>query len=184
MDESTIRTKMQGVYDLVVTDLASIRTGRASPALVEDIFVEVYGGQQKLRIKEIGTISTSDPQTIVIDPWDKSIIGDVRQGLMKANIGMNPSIDGQILRISLPPLTTEDRENYVKLLSGKLENGRVMIRQIRADNMKLVRDLFDSKEVSEDERFRQEKRLQQFTDEFVDKIEAAGSKKEKEILNL
>ena len=95
---------------------------------------------------------------------------------------MNPSIDGEILRISLPPLTTEDRQNYVKLLSGKLESGRVMVRQIRGEQMKNIKDAFEKKEISEDERFRQEKVLQELTDEFVEKIEEAGDRKEKEIL--
>ncbi len=184
MEESLVRSKMQVVMELVNSELSSIRTGRATPAIVEDLFVEVYGGQQKLKIKELGTISASDPQTLTVEPWDKSIAGEIRQGILKANVGLNPSIDGDIIRISLPPLTTEDREKYVKLLSSKLENGKVMIRQIRGEFMKEIKDLFEKKEISEDEKFRQEKRLQELTDDFVSMVEEAGKKKETEILHL
>ncbi len=175
---------MQQVLDLVMSDIASIRTGRASGSLIEDVSVLVYGGQQKLTIKELGTITAPDPQTIVVDPWDKSIIGEIRQGILSANVGLNPSIDGELLRIVLPPMTSEDREKYVKLLSTKLENGKVMIRQVRGDTMKHIKEIFEKKEISEDEKFRQEKKLQEMTDEFVGKIEEAGERKEKEILNI
>src|SRR3989344_933222 len=142
MDESSIHQKMQSVVDLVSSDIGGIRTGRATASLIENLGVSVYGGQQKLKIQELATISAPDAQTLVIDPWDKSIIGEIRQGIMFANIGMNPAIDGQIIRIVFPPLTTEDREKYVKLLSGKMENGRIMIRQIRADAMHGVKKSF------------------------------------------
>lgn len=184
MNEDSVRVKMQQVYELIASDIASIRTGRATAGLVEDVVISAYGGTQKLQVKEIGTISAPDPQTIEIDPWDKSIIGEIRQGLMSANIGLNPDIDGEILRISLPPMTAEDRGKYVKLLSTKLESGKVMLRQIRGENMREVRELFEKKEISEDEKFRQEGRLQELTDEFVDKILEAGGKKEKEILGV
>ena len=184
MDESSIRSKMQEVLDLVATDIASIRTGRAAPALVEDLQVSVYGGAQKLKIQELATISATDSQTLTIDPWDKSIIGEVKKGIEAANIGLNPSIDGEVIRISLPPMTTEDREKYVKLLSAKVENGRVMIRQIRADAMRDIKDGFEGKSLTEDERFQQEKKLQEITDDFTGKIESMGEKKEQQLLQV
>ena len=103
---------------------------------------------------------------------------------MAANIGLTPSLDGEVIRISLPPLTTEDREKYVKLLSGKLENGRIMIRQIRAEEMKNIQKSFEEKEFGEDEKFRHEKRIQEITDEFTNKIDAAGEAKKAELLQL
>ena len=184
MEESTIRSKMQEVLDMVITDIGTIRTGRATPGLVEELAVVVYGGQQKLKINELATISSPDPETIIIDPWDKSIIGDIKQGILAANIGFNPSVDGEIIRISLPAMTTEDREKYVKLLSTKLESGRVMIRQIRADVMRDLKKNFENKELSEDEKFNQEKKLQGITDEFVGKIDENGKKKEAELLQV
>ena len=184
MDESTIRSKMQEVLDMVITDIGTIRTGRATPGLIEELVVVVYGGQQKLKINELATISSPDPETLIVDPWDKSIIGDIKQGISAANIGFNPSVDGEIIRISLPAMTTEDREKYVKLLSTKLESGRVMIRQIRADVMRDLKKNFENKELSEDEKFNQEKKLQEITDEFVGKIDENGKRKEAGLLQV
>lgn len=184
MDESLVRSRMQQVLDLVTTDVASIRTGRVSPTLVEGLQVAVYGGQQKLKIQELATISIQDPQTLIIDPWDKSIIGEIRQGILAANVGLNPFVDGEKLRITIPPLTTEDRRVYIKLLHSKVENGRIMIRQIRGDLMKDIRQAFEEKKLSEDEKFNQEKRLQEITDEFMEKIEEIRRRKEEELLKL
>jgi ribosome recycling factor len=184
MREDEVRKRMSEVLDLVSSDIASIRTGRATPALVEDLEISVYGGQQKLRVNELGTITAPDAQTIVIDPWDKSIIGEIKQGILAANIGLSPSITGEIIRISLPPLTTEDRQKYVRLLSTKLENGRVMIRQIRGNVMREIKKKFEEKELTEDERFNQEKKLQETTDRFIDNIDEAGKRKEQELLQL
>jgi len=184
MDEDRVRSKMQEVLDMITTDIGSIRTGRATPTLVEDLEIPVYGGQQKLKVNELGTITAQDAQTIVIDPWDKSIIGEIKQGILAANVGLNPMIDGEIIRISLPPLTTEDRQKYVKLLSTKLENGRVMIRQVRAEAMRDVKKEFEEKKLSEDEKFNQEKHLQEITDEFIGEIDETGKAKEQELLQI
>jgi ribosome recycling factor len=184
MDEQSLKLRMQEVIDLVREDIASVRTGRATPSMVENIVVPAYGGQQHLKVLELASITTPDTQTIVISPWDKSIIGDIKKGILEANIGFNPSIDSEVIRISLPPLTTEDREKYVKLLSGKLENGKVMIRQIRADFMHDIKKAFEDKELTEDDKFSQEKHLQEVTDEYIGKIEELGEKKKTELLQL
>ena len=184
MDDIAVKQKMQGVLDIVRTDIGGIRTGRAPPSIVEDITVPAYGGQQRMRVVELATITTPDTQTLVIDPWDKSIIGDIRKGIMEANTGLNPIIDSQILRISLPPLTTEDREKYVKLLSAKIENGKIMIRQIRGDGMRDIKRGFEEKEITEDEKFSEEKKLQAITDGFVGKIEELGEFKKQELLQI
>lgn len=184
MNEDEVRSRMQEALSLVLADVSAIRTGRATPSLVEDITVSAYGGQQKLKVNEMGSITATDAQTLVIDPWDKSIIGDIKKGIEAANVGLNPNIDGEIIRISLPQMTTEDREKYVKLLSTKVENGRVMIRQVRGDAMRDVKGAFEKKEISEDEKFGQEKRLQEITDDFVAKIEQAGEEKEKELMTV
>jgi len=184
MDEASICSKMQQVVDLTTSDMGSIRTGRTTSSLVEGVAVSVYGGTQKLKIQELATITTPDTQTLVIDPWDKSIIGEIRQGILAANIGMNPAIAGEIIRIFLPPLTTEDREKYVKLLSTKLENGKIQIRQIRGDTMQKIKKSFEEKELSEDEKFDLEKKIQAITDEFVGKIDEAGERKKQELLQI
>lgn len=184
LDENNINKRMQDVINIFSEDISSIRTGRATPALVEDVEISAYGGQQRLRINELGTITAPDAQTIVIDPWDKSIIGDIRKGILEANVGLNPSIDGEIIRISLPPMTTEDREKYAKLLGTKLENARIMVRQVRQDFMKDIKDSFEDKEITEDQKFSQEKRLQEITDKYTDKLEEMADRKEQELLKV
>lgn len=184
MNESSIRSSMAQVIDLIASDIGSIRGGRATPAIVEDLRVAVYGGQQKLKINELATISTNGPQSILIDPWDKTIIGEIRQGILAANVGLNPNIDGEIIRINLPEVTGEDREKFVKLLNKKLENGRIMIRQIRGDVMHDVKKNFEDKKLSEDEKFNQEKRLQEITDEFIEKIDKIGEAKKQELTQI
>ena len=184
MDESQVKQKMQGAVDALLNVIGTIRTGRATPNLVQNLEVMVYGGAQKLRILEVAGVSAPDPQTLVIDPWDKSIIGEIKKGIEAANIGMNPNIDGEIIRISVPPLTTEDREKFVKLLSGKLEEARVHVRQVRADVMHGIKKEFDEGKITEDEKFAFEKNLQTLTDTFVGKIEEIGNTKKQELMQL
>ena len=184
MDEASVRSKMQSSLDAVASDIAGIRTGRATPALVENIMCPAYGGTQRLKVVELATITAPDPSQIIINPWDKSIIGDIRKGIMEANVGMNPSVDGEILRITMPPLTTEDREKYIKILSTKLESGKVVIRQVRGDEMHEIKKKFEAKEITEDEKFGDEKKLQEITDEYVGRIEQMGEKKKAELLQI
>ena len=184
MDESKVRSEMAKVIELVTSEVGSMRTGRASGSVVSDLTVSVYGGAQMLQINELANVTTPDAETIVIEPWDKSIIGEIKKGIEAANVGLNPVLDAEIIRVSLPPMTSEDREKYVKLLSTKLENGKVMIRQVRGEELKKIRRSFDEKELSEDEKFAQEKQLQKVTDEFVGKIEDIGERKKKELLQV
>lgn len=182
--EPSVTSKMQSALNSLTSDISAIRTGRATPSIVENIVVPAYGGTQRLRVMEVGSINSPDPTQIVISPWDKSIIGDIRKGILEANVGLNPNIDGEIVRISISPLTTEDREKYVKLLSQKLENGKVMIRQVRADEMHEIKKKFEAKEITEDDKTDQEKKLQELTDSFITKIETMGEKKKAELLQI
>ncbi len=184
MDESSVRVKMQSVVDTVASDIGGIRTGRATTSLVENIVCPAYGGTQRLRVMELSSITAPDPSQIIINPWDKSIIGDIRKGIVEANIGLNPSIDGEIIRIIISPLTTEDREKYVKLLSAKLENGKVMIRQVRGDEMHEIKKKFEEKVITEDEKYAEEKKLQEITDGYIKDIEEMGEKKKTDLLQL
>jgi len=184
MDESPVHKRMQDVFDLTSSDLATIRTGRVTPSLVEDIVVPAYGGTQRLKVVELASITAQDARTLVIEPWDKSIVGEIRKGILEANVGLNPVLEETRLRISLPEMTSEDRQNYVKLLSKKLEAGRIMIRQVRGDFMKKIKEDFENKLLSEDEKFDAEKRLQEITDEYIQKIDQAGKAKEEEILQV
>jgi ribosome recycling factor len=184
MDEKDIKQRMAKVVEDVKLDIGGVRTGRATPALVQDIVIPAYAGTQKMRIIELATITVPDPQTIVISPWDKSIIGDIKKGIEMANLGFNPIISGEEIRINLPPLTVEDRENYIRLLHQKLESGRIAIRQVRQEGMREIKRRFEEKEISEDEMIRAEKKLQEMTDEFIKQIDELGNVKESELRSL
>lgn len=175
------KNSMQKAVEHFKTEIAAIRTGRAVPALIENISCNAYGGASRLAVKELGTITTSDAQTLMVQPWDPSVIGEIRQGILAANVGLTPVIDNNIIRISVPALTTERRQEYVKLLHEKMEETRITIRNIRQDKLKLIRSIFDDKKISEDEKFKAEEDLQEITDEFVEKIEELGWKKEGEL---
>jgi ribosome recycling factor len=184
IDTTQISSKMQKVVDSVQSDISGIRTGRATPSLVENIMVPAYGGTSMMRVLEVASITAPDTSMLVISPWDKSIIGDIRKGILEANMGMNPSIDGEVIRISFPPLTTEDREKYVKLLSQKLENGKVLVRSVRADEMHEIKKNFEDKAITEDEKKDAELKIQELTDLYIGKIETLGESKKQELLTL
>jgi ribosome recycling factor len=152
--------------------------------LVENIVVSAYGGAQRLKVMELATITVLDTHTLAIEPWDKSIIGEIRQAILAANVGMNPAMDGEMLRISMPQLTGEDREKYIKLLGTKLEHTRIVLRQIRGDVMKDIKLKFEAKEITEDDKFAHEEKLQKLTDEFVAKVEERGKAKEAELRQI
>ena len=174
------RDRMRKAFEVTQTDLSSVRSGRATPALVENIVVSAYGGSQKLRILELATITTMDAKTLVISPWDPSVIEDLEKGILEANIGLTPVIDGEIIRMSIPPLSEERRQEYIKLARAKLESGRIMIRQVRHNAM---RDL-KTANVAEDERKHGEKKVQELTDEMIAEIDALGDRKEQELLQV
>jgi ribosome recycling factor len=184
MDETSVTSKFQKTIDSVFSEIAGIRTGRATPSLVENIVVPAYGGTQRLRVMEVASITSPDPSQIIISPWDKSIIGDIKKGILEANVNMNPSVDGEILRIVMLPLTTEDREKFVKILSSKLEVGKVAVRQIRADEMHDIKKNFEEKLITEDDKKDQEKKLQDLTDSFIKKIDEMGEKKKVELMQI
>jgi ribosome recycling factor len=175
-----VNVRMGKITDIFVNDIASIRTGRATPGLIENVMVEVYNGQ-KMRLQELGSISVPDVRSIVFEPWDQTIIREINNGIQAANIGMMPSVDGNVIRLSLPMLTVEQREDYVKLLGRKLEGARGMIRDARADFRKKLMDAKNDKSVSEDEFKRDETELQKITDQFMGKLEELSKKKEVEI---
>lgn len=181
MDQNEISQRMQSVIDNVRQDISGIRTGRVTPALVEDIMVEAYGGTSRLRIMELASITVQDAQSLLITPWDKQVLAEIRKGIELANIGLNPAMTGEAIRIVLPPLTAEDREKYIKLLHQKLENGRISVRQARQDGMRDIKKGFEDKTITEDEREAQEKKVQELTDQFIGQIDEIGKAKETEL---
>lgn len=184
MDEQllqVIRSKMIKAIEVVKGEMQTVRTGRVAPSLIENVTVAVYGGSQHLSIKELATITTSDARTILIVPFDPSLVEEILRGLAGANLGFNPQSDGHNIRIILPPLTSERREEYIKLVKAKAEGGRIMIRQVRHEAMAQLKRKQVSKEIDEDTRARSEKRIQEYTDEFIAEIDGILSRKEEEI---
>ncbi|MBL7078494.1 ribosome recycling factor [Candidatus Shapirobacteria bacterium] len=181
MDEKEIHSQMGQVIDLYKQDIATIRTGRATPALIEDITVTVYNGEQRMSLKELGTISAPDARSLTLQPWDKTIINEIKNEIAAQNLGFNPAINGEIIRISLPPLTAEQRQDYLKLLGRKTEGARVIIRDIRSEARHGLQERQKEKEISEDEFHQLEKTLQKITDENIERIEEINQAKEKEI---
>ncbi|PIP32822.1 ribosome recycling factor [Candidatus Gottesmanbacteria bacterium CG23_combo_of_CG06-09_8_20_14_all_37_19] len=178
---SELKMKMQKAISVIREDLGTIRTGRATPALVENVIISAYENTQKLKVKELATISTDGPRMIIIAPFDPSVIRDVERGINSANLGFTGAVDGNIIRINIPPLTADRRDEYIKLAHTKIEGGRVMIRQIRHDVMSDVKRQSEDKLISEDDRKRIEKEIQLLTDEMMAEIDALKSKKENEL---
>lgn len=175
---------MKKALDILVSDISSLRTGRAAPSLVENIVVSAYQGTTKLKIVELATISASDSQTLLITPFDATILGEIQKGIQDANLGLNPSNDGQVLRISIPPLSEERRQELIHVMKQKLENGRIMLRQIRHEAMSDVKKNFENKNIGEDEQFRLEKEVQNSTDSYMTEIDNIGKKKEEDLLAI
>jgi ribosome recycling factor len=178
------REHMKKAIEITSGDLATIRSGRATPALVENIMIMAYGGSQKLRVMEMATITTMDAKTIVIAPYDPSTIAEIEKGIGTANSGLVPVVDGEIIRITIPPLSQERRLEYLKLAKAKLESGKVMVRQIRQEAMKDLRKATDEKEISEDQQKFGEKQVQEMTDEMIADIEGMGERKETELMQV
>lgn len=184
VDFTDAKAGMQKTIDHFRAEIAAIRTGRAVPALIENIICNAYGGASRLAVKELGTITASDAQTLLVQPWDPSVIGEIRQGVLAANVGLTPVIDNNVIRISVPALTTERRQEYIKLLHQKMEEAKISIRNVRQDKKKGIETAFDDNNISEDQKFKAEENLQKITDEFIGKVEELGEKKEKEIITV
>lgn len=178
------RDGMKKAIDVTKNDLSSIRSGRATPALVEHMVIPAYGGSQRLKIMELATITIMDAKTIMIAPYDPSIVADIERGIHEANVGLMPIVDGEIIRITIPSLSAERREEYIKLAHTKLEGGRIMIRQIRHEGMKSLKKLEDEGTISEDQRAHGEKAIQELTDEMIAEIDTMGERKEAELLQV
>jgi len=180
-----IKDRMAKAVSVTRDDLSTIRTGRATPALVENIEILAYPGSPKLKLRELATITTSDARTILVAPFDPSIKDSIVKGILEANAGLTPVAgEGNDIRIAIPSLTEERRQEYIKLAHAKLEAGRIMIRQIRHEEMIRLKKAYENKEVAEDDRFRSEKRLQEVTDEMISQIDEIGKKKEEELIQI
>jgi len=174
---------MEKALEVLRQDLAMIKTGRVTSALVENIKVEAY--ETVMPLVELATITVPSPNQLLIAPFDQTIIKNIERAIAtNRNLGLNPVVDENVIRINIPPLTEERRQEFVKVLGQKLEAGKVTIRQVRHDKMMHIKRQFEAKELNEDEKFRQEEALQKLTGEFNQKIEEMGKQKEAELLGV
>ncbi|MFO8144075.1 MAG: ribosome recycling factor [Dehalococcoidales bacterium] len=183
MDDNTsltkTETKMKTSVEALRKELSSIRTGHATPALVEHIKVEYAGVPTSLI--QIAGISTSGASTLVIQPWDKGSLRSIEKAILKSDLGLNPVNDGNIIRINIPPLSEERRQEMIKVVRARVEKERVIIRNIRRDTMEELRKLEKDKEISQDDLKRTLDQLQKLTDKYVEMAGEVGQDKETEL---
>lgn len=175
-----LRDRMNKAVETLEAEYKRLRTGRASISLVDGIRVDYYGTPTPL--SQLATLTIPDPRTIMIQPWDTSVVGDIEKAMLKSELGLTPMNDGKAIRINIPPLTAERRRDLVKVVKKKAEESKVAVRNIRRDINEKIKDLKKDKKVSEDEQFRAQDETQKITDDYVKKVDAVYGAKEKEIL--
>ncbi len=176
------QARMKKAIDFTLHEFSAIHTGKASPSMVEGVMVEAYGST--MRLKECAAISTPDPRLIQVQPWDKGLIRAVEKALQMANLGINPIVDGGLIRLPLPDLSRERRLEFVKLAHKLAEDGRVTIRHVRRDAMEAVKKAKKDGKISEDEEKRLEKDIQTSTDKAIKDVDGHLAHKEKELVTV
>lgn len=185
MDQSLnkeLSEKMTKAMDLLDREFSGLRTGRASIHLLDPVVVEVYGS--KMPISQVGTVSTPDAKTITVQVWDKAMVKTVEKAIADANLGVNPSSDGQLIRMNLPPLSQERRKELVKIAHKYGENTKIALRNIRRDGMDKIKLMEKNNEISKDEHHTYSDEVQKLTDEFISKVDKNVKSKENEILTI
>jgi ribosome recycling factor len=179
-DKADIERRMKGAVDSLKSDLGGLRTGRANTSLLDPVQVEVYGAMMPLN--QVATVSAPEPRMLSVQVWDKSNMIAVEKGIARANLGLNPMIDGQTLRLPMPDLTQERRKDLAKLAGQYAEKAKIAIRNVRRDAMESLKTDEKKKDISEDDRKRLEDEVQKMTDAHVKEADEAAAKKEQEIL--
>ena len=180
--EKDAEVRMKKTVESTRDEMARIRTGRASTALLDHLTVDYYGSQTP--INQVATVSVSDARTLTIQPWEKTMLSVIEKAILESDLGLNPVTAGETMRIPLPPMTEERRVELVKVVKQEGENGKVAIRNIRRDAIGTVRDLLKEKEISEDEEKTAESRVQAITDRYVAMIDEVVADKEKEVMEV
>ncbi len=165
-------------------DLKLIRTGRASPALIEDLLVETYGGQTKLKLLELATITINGPTDLLIAPFDPSVIADVEKAVLKSTLGLSPNVQGSKINIKIPPLSQEQREKVIKVIGQKVEEKKNIIRNHRDDVRRKIKLQLEQKTISEDDKFRTEKEVDDIAHKNIEELQRIKETKEKEIMEV
>lgn len=180
-DKSDIDRRMQGAVESLRGDLGGLRTGRANTSLLDPVQVEVYGSLMPLN--QVATVSAPEPRMLSVQVWDKANVSAVEKGIAKSNLGLNPAVDGQTVRLPLPDLTEERRKELAKLAGTYSENAKIAIRNVRRDGMEALKEDEKKKEISEDDRKRSEDEVQKLTDKYVAEADEAAARKEQEIMS-
>ncbi len=177
-----IRPSLDRTISYLKEEFIGLQVGRATPALLEDLEVECYG--QPTPLKQLANIQIPEPRTIVIRPWDKTIIKNIEQAISKSKLGLSPVVDEDVVRLKIPALSEERRRELAKIINEKTEECRISIRRQREDAWREIQDMEQRKEIREDDKFRAKDELQKMIDEYNDKIEEMKKKKEKEIMTV
>ena len=177
-----VERKMNQSMEALDRELSTLRTGRATPSLVENVSVDYYGTPTPL--KQIASISAPDARAIMVQPWDKQALRDIERSLMRSEMGFNPSNDGNIITVPIPPLNQERRQELVRLLKRKIEDGKVSVRNVRRDGLESLRKLERDKAISQDQNRRSQDQLQKTTDSFIKSIDQVSTAKEAEIMQV
>ncbi|ACL69525.1 ribosome recycling factor [Halothermothrix orenii] len=180
--EKNAKQKMEKVLEATKHDLNTVRTGRARPSLVENIMVDYYGTQTP--IQQMAKVVAPEARQLVIEPWDKSVIESIEKAILKSNLGLNPSNDGNVIRINIPQLTEERRKELVKVAHEKAEKGRIAIRNIRREANDELKEMEKNSEISEDNYHRGLDMIQELTDTYIDKIDKMLEDKEQDIMEV
>ncbi len=176
------RDRMGKSENAFETELGKVRTGRASQSMLDNVRVDYYGTQTPL--PQMATVSVPESRLLTVKPWDASVINEVEKAILKANLGLTPSNDGKLIRISIPPLTEERRKEIVKSVAKTCEEFKVAVRNIRRDSNEMLKDLQKEGDISEDDSFKAQKQVQEFTDVSIKKLDNIFAAKEKEILEV
>jgi len=174
--------KMQKTVQVLKREMETIRSGRATSALVDQIMVEAYGTSTPL--SQLASISVPEARLLLIQPWDRSIVGNVQKAIQKSDLGLNPMSDGEVLRLVIPPPTEERRKELVKVVHKRVEDAKIAVRNVRRDALEELRKLEKDKKVSRDENVRATDKLQKLTDRFIAEVSRVGADKESEIMEV
>jgi len=177
-----VEAKMQSSVDVFKKDLNTIRTGRASLSLLDGITVDYYGTPTPLN--QLATLSVPESRLITIQPWDQSVIGAVEKAILKSDLGLTPVNNGKLVRIAIPPLTEERRKDLVKIVKKYSEECKIAVRNVRRDGNESLKELEKKKEITEDDLYKSQNKIQEVTDGYIKKIDEITEKKEKEILEI
>jgi ribosome recycling factor len=176
------RQRMEGAIEALRREFAGVRTGKASPALLDSIRVEAYGSHVPLN--QVGTVAAPEPRMLTVQPWDKGLMKDIERALRESELGLNPSNDGNLIRIPIPPLTEERRKEYVRLLHKIAEEARVAVRHVRKDANDEVKHRQKDEHLSEDDVRREQAEVQKLTDQYIARVDELLKHKEAEVMEV